>query len=125
MALAEVGRPDAVGPYPDPGEDPPVRVGPGSLFVATRCPGRGEVGLEVWSGDPGVPDGWQTVFDGQLITEGNGFDAGNMANAYHIAAPSGRYHVRVDVHLDNSAEADAVRFVFPENDDLTGNTILA
>jgi hypothetical protein len=122
VMIAELGRPDAIAPYPKGDEDPDVGIGPGSLFVAVRCPGLGEVAVEIWAGDPGLPAGWLTRFDGELETKANGFDAGENAQ-FHIAAAPGRYRVRVDVHLDLVKEADIVRFVFPENENLAGRVL--
>jgi hypothetical protein len=119
--IVEPGRPEAVPPYPSGKEDPPVRIGAASLFVAARCPGRGEVGVEVWAGDPGP--GWQTRFDRELETKANGFDVGEAADEFHLSAAPGRYRVRADVHLDDAQEADIVRFIFPDNADLRGQVI--
>lgn len=123
VALAEIGRIEAAPPDVWGADDPPVRIGSGSLFVATRCPGIGEAGLELWSGDPGLPPGWQTLFDGTLETRSNGFDVGEVGADFHIAAAPGQYRVRADVRLDDKQVVDIVRFVFPENEDLTGDVV--
>lgn len=120
MTLNEPGRPDAMPPYPGAGEDPPVRIGTGAIMVATRCPGGGKVELEVWAGDPGKDPSWRTTFDGELETMANGFDVGDFGDAYHIKARPGRYRVRADGRADVRAELEAVRFVFPDNPELTG-----
>lgn len=117
--LVETGRPEALPDYPADGE-PPVLVGSGGVMVATRCPGGGEVGLEVWAGDPGLQAPWRAVFDGELETLRNGFDVGDIGDAYHVDAPPGRYRVRADGRSDERGELEAVRFVFPEDSKLTG-----
>jgi hypothetical protein len=64
------------------------------------------------------------VFYGHLETEERGFDAGTAtASTFHIDAPPGTYRVRVEAHRDSSDRIDAVRFVFPYNDDLTGHDV--
>ena len=89
-------------------------------MVATRCPDGGDVKLEIWAGDPGVEAPWDPAFDDELETISNGFNVGDVSDAYHIDAPPGWYRVRADTRRDQKSEVEAVRFVFPENPDLTG-----
>jgi hypothetical protein len=92
------------------------------VAVATRCPDDGDVDLEVWAGDPGTPtQGWEVLFDGRLDTESRGFDVGSALNStFHIDARRGNYRVRAEARRDGDRLIDAVRFVFPEADDLGG-----
>lgn len=126
--LAETGNPEAGPGYlPDPPPDPmpDIRAGRGGIVVRTRCPDFGKVHLEVWAGDPGArAPGWEVVFDGQLETTGNGFDAGTGGGlVFHVNAARGRYLVRTEARRDPAGRIDGVRFVFPEGDDLTGTAL--
>jgi hypothetical protein len=123
MTLYEPRNPKAMPPYPEVGEHLPVRVGPGAVMVATRCSDAGDVALEIWAGDPGLQPPWQSAFDDELETDSNGFNVGDVGDQYQIAALPGRYRVRADTRLDQRSEVEAVRFVFPENPDLTGRTM--
>jgi len=123
MTLNEPGNPDAMPPYPEIGEDPPVRVGPGAVMVQTRCPDGGDVELEIWAGDPGVEAPWESVFDDQLETTSNGFSVGDVSYDFYIDAPSGRYRVRADTRRDRRSQVQAVRFVFPNNPELSGREV--
>jgi hypothetical protein len=91
----------------------------------TRCPDDGNVDLEVWAGDAGAPpDDWEVLFDGRLATDRRGFDAGTATNStFHIDARPGSYRVRAEVHRDDARLIDAVRFVFPDADDLDGTQL--
>jgi hypothetical protein len=125
VTLIEVGR-SGLPRIPDPpAAIPEVRAGSGGVAVATRCPDDGDVELEVWAGDPGVPSGdWDVVFDAPLQNEGRGFDAGNSTNStFHINARPGKYRVRAEAHRDGDRLIDAVRFVFPETNDLDGTRL--
>jgi hypothetical protein len=92
-------------------------------MVATRCPDAGDVALEIWAGDPGLQSPWQSVFDDELETDLNGFNVGDVGDVYQIDAPPGRYRVRADTRQDQGSEVEAVRFVFPDNPDLTGRAL--
>jgi hypothetical protein len=71
-----------------------------------------------------LPQGWVAVFYGYLETEERGFDAGTAtASTFYIDAAPGTYHVRVEAHHDSRGDVDAVRCVFPHNDDLTGHDV--
>jgi hypothetical protein len=120
MTLNEPDRPDAMPPYPDAGEDPPVRIGTGAVMVATRCPSGGTVELEVWAGDPESEPSWGLAYEGEIETIANGFVVGDFGDAYQIAAAPGRYRVRAYGRRDEQGELEAVRFVFPNNPELTG-----
>jgi hypothetical protein len=64
------------------------------------------------------------VFYGYIETEERGFDAGTAeSSTFHIDAPPGTYRVRAEAHRDSWGDVDAVRFVFPYNDDLTGHDV--
>jgi hypothetical protein len=126
LTLLEVGSRRTAPPAPDPPSPlPRVEVGPTDLAVETRCYDDGDVGLEVWAGDPGAPgEGWVVVFDGNLETDVRGFDSGTATSStFHIAAPPGTYHVRAEAHHDSRGLVDAVRFVFPKNDELAGHDV--
>ena len=92
-------------------------------MVAARCPGGGEVVVEIWAGDPGLEAPWTVVFDAGLETLANGFAAGDFSDWYQVDARPGRYRVRADVLMDRWSQAEAVRFVFPQNPDLSGQPI--
>jgi hypothetical protein len=124
VTLIEVGR-SGLPRIPDPPATiPEVRSGSGGVAVATRCPDDGDVDLEVWAGDPGRSRDWEVLFDGQVETESRGFDAGTATNStFHINAREGKYRVRADARRDGDRLIDAVRFVFPETNDLDGTRL--
>jgi hypothetical protein len=123
MTLYEPRNPEAMPPYPEAGEHPPIRVGPGAVMVATRCPDAGDVTLEIWAGDPGLHPPWESVFDDELQTDSNGFNVGDVGDVYKIDAPPGRYRVRAHTRRDQRSEVEAVRFVLPENPELSGRVM--
>jgi hypothetical protein len=63
---------------------------------------------------------WESAFDDELETGSNGFKVGDIGDVYKIDAPLGRYRVRADTRRDQRSEVEAVRFVLPENPDLSG-----
>lgn len=123
VALVEVGNAEGDPGYlPDPLRDPlpDVRAGKSGLLVVTRCPDAGNVELEVWAGDPGLPPpGWDVVFQGQLETKARGFDASDgSGSVFHVNARPGIYRVRAEARRDRRRRIDAVRFIFAGSDDL-------
>jgi hypothetical protein len=111
------------GPDP-PAQIPEVLSGTGGMIVVTRCPDFGKIDLEVWAGDPGPSSGWAPIHEGRWQTRSNGFRVGfGMGPTFQIDAPAGEYRIRADVQRDSQRRVSAVRFVFPEADDLTGSPI--
>lgn len=121
MVLMETGT-EIGGIPPQPSPMPDVRVAPGGVAVLTRCEDYGRVELTVWAGDPGLtPADFRVVFDGRLTTVSRGFGAGTAtATAFALNATPGAYRVRAESRQDQNGDVDAVRFIFPESPDLTG-----
>jgi hypothetical protein len=107
--------PDPPAPTPD------VRVGASEVVIQTRCPDYGKVDLEVWAGNPGLaPPRWEVVFEGPLKSNGKGFEVGGLATVFHINTAAGDYRVRIEVRRDSKGYVDAVRLIFPDAPNLTG-----
>jgi hypothetical protein len=124
MVLMEIGT-DIGGIPTDPELMPPVRVADGGVAILTRCEDSGDVRLEIWLGEPPANSGrWSSVFDGQLETVANGFDAGTAtASIYHLDAALGSYRGQAYVSRDVNGEVDGVRSVFPESSTLRGRKL--
>lgn len=125
--LVEIGNPEGDPGYlPDPLPEPRplVRAGRAGIDISTRCPDFGPVDLEVWAGEPAPRPDWAVVFDGELESKANGFDAGNGSSSlFHVNAPPGRYRVRAEAHRDPNGEVDGVRFIFADAEDLDGTAL--
>lgn len=125
VGISEFGH-DEVGArapsLPDPpAPTPEVRTGTSEVIVQTRCPDFGKVELEVWAGDPGpAPPNWKVLFDGPLISNGTGFEVGDRAPFFRLNTAPGMYRLRAEARRGRDGNVDAVRFVFPESTDLTG-----
>jgi hypothetical protein len=128
IRIDEVGHDEvdaSASSLPDPPQPiPEVGIGASEVIVQTRCPDFGKVELEVWAGDPGpAPPNWKVLFDGPLTSNGTGFEVGDVGTFFHLNTAPGIYRVRADARRDSKGYVDALRFVFPESSDLTGQAL--
>lgn len=111
----------SLSPVPDPPEPlPAVQSGPTGLAINARCFDFGKVRLEIWAGDlDESTDQWTTIFEGELEARSQGLRAGTAYySVFRLDVLPGKYCVRAEVTRDRNGYVDAVRFIFPENDDL-------